>query len=246
MLKLYFLSAWIVGDYHHYCDYHSLGSCCVCCSWACSSSFLACLSQVIVQMYYSFFPSLATLMIFMQVCVRFVSLVFQCGRLSPGTDAESLLGKHRLERGSAQKAFYQLAAWHWACTREDERWSTCARAHPHTNAHPHIYIIKSCVFLRRWIHFQTFRTLTMHSETILQNSVWNSEELLIYLLQMKEFLPKVFTLLVFLYHVFIKGSCTTTLTWKKTVWMFWWCVFLITRRCQIYKKTFSVSKVELL
>lgn len=162
------------------------------------------------------------------------------------TDAESLLGKHRLERGSAQKAFYQLAAWHWACTREDERWSTCARAHPHTNAHPHIYIIKPCVFLRRWIHFQTFRTLTMHSETILQNSVWNSEELFIYLLQMKEFLPKVFTLLVFLYHVFIKGSCTTTLTWKKTVWMFWWCVFLITRRCQIYKKTFSVSKVELL
>lgn len=147
-----------------------------------------------------FLPNITTLMMFMQVWVLFVVLVFQCGRLPPGTHWCRIrtCGGRKLERGNTQKP---SISWQLDIepVLEDEGW--------HTPTHTHTCIFKSH-FFRCWILFQTFHTLTMHSETILQNSVWNSEERLIYLLRMKESFLKVFTLLVFPHNVFIRASCS--------------------------------------
>lgn len=82
LFKLYFLSAWMLGDYHHYDDYHSLGSCCV-------SSFshqqsASCMSgpSAAHALWLLFSPILKL----MQVCVDFVvCLLFRSGLLPPGT-----------------------------------------------------------------------------------------------------------------------------------------------------------------
>lgn len=73
-------------------------------------------------------------------------------------------------RAGTKTRSLRSAVWHWACAAGDKRFYTYS-----------LHMYSEQIFFLQLVYWQTFYTLTMHFEVMLQNSLWKSEEVVIYL-----------------------------------------------------------------
>lgn len=169
MFKLYFLSAWMLGDYHHYCDYHSLGSCCCWCVCVLGFFFFFGCTVVPSDCMMAFYalprPPSITLILDAGVCVCVYTLFYIGIPLWSFTSRDTLMQNLYLGEADQNKREEHMQKKGGGmcvssiCWQLDTRpvllkMKDHAHTHTHTLVHTHTYIcIKKTAIIRSWIHF---------------------------------------------------------------------------------------------